>query len=561
MKISFLKILMLLFVLCLLIDIQVRGQTANPPNTIQRNTGFVRVDSNGDIRIQPRAGFGVAMPSTCAGAPLSLAGEARWCYDGGTGAMRISVNGGVYLNWTNPGSAAGTVSSVGLALPSSLFSITGSPVTTSGILTGSFVTQAANTVFAAPVAGGVPSFINLAASHIPNLATSKLTTGVLGVDRGGTGIGSGFLFGDLLTFGTGSFNRLPGNITAARQFLRSVGDGVFTTAPVWDQIVPADINGTMPVSKGGTGLTTLGAANTFLTVNNAGTSLLYKPLVAGSNITFSNSDSGLTISATGTLSGLFQAADGSSSAPAYSFTNETDLGFYRSGDNSLGVVGGNLSAVGTAAILNNESSIELREDWANRGNGGHLGWGFSGTGSASLVASVTNHPGILSLTTGAAAGNEYAIYLRPAPDSMLDTESLWDVTFIIRTQSADSNTKIGFGLTGNVTGYDTPANTAGFYIEKDAADTVFKGTYYRNSRTVAAASMATVATGTWYRFRIRHLGANVIGWSVNGGAETTTGTTPLSSFLMPFLKIETTLATAKTIELDYVAIVMTGLSR
>jgi hypothetical protein len=560
MKISFLKILMLLFVLCLLIDIQVRGQTANPPNTIQRNTGFVRVDSNGDIRIQPRAGFGVAMPSTCAGAPLSLAGEARWCYDGGTGAMRISVNGGVYLNWTNPGSAAGTVSSVGLALPSSLFSITGSPVTTSGILTGSFVTQAANTVFAAPVAGGVPSFINLAASHIPNLATSKLTTGVLGVDRGGTGIGSGFLFGDLLTFGTGSFNRLPGNITAARQFLRSVGDGVFTTAPVWDQIVPADINGTMPVSKGGTGLTTLGAANTFLTVNNAGTANLYKPLIAGSNITFSNSESGLTISATGTLSGLFQAADGSSSAPGYSFSSETTLGFYRPSAGNIGLTGGTLRAVGTSAILNNESSVTLQEDWLNRGNGGHLGWGFTGTGSATLISSVTNHPGIISLATGATAGNNYSMFLRSTPDAMIDPASFFDVTFIVRPQFSNNFTAIGFGLTSSVSSYTLPASVAGIYIEKDLSESGLTGRV-RATSTTSTPQLTTIAANTWYKFRIRRVDASTIGFSVNGGAEQLVTTNIPTNFLMPFLKIVTDEATAKTVEVDYVAVTITNISR
>jgi len=44
---------------------------------------------------------------------------------------------------------AGTVTSVGLALPTSVFDISGSPVTSSGTLTATFDNQSANTVFAA----------------------------------------------------------------------------------------------------------------------------------------------------------------------------------------------------------------------------------------------------------------------------------------------------------------------------------------------------------------------------------------------------------------------------
>ncbi len=269
-----------------------RGQTSNPPNTITRNTGYVRVDQNGDIRIQPRVGFGVAMPSTCTGAPVSQPGEARWCYDSATGAVRISTNGGVYLNWTNPGSAPGTVSSVNLALPASLFSITGSPVTTSGTLTGALNSQPANTVFAAPTTGGVPSFISLTPSHIPALDTSQLATGILPVARGGTGNGGAYTNGDLLYFGTTAFNRLPGNISATRKFLRTVGDGVFTTAPVWDTIANTDIVGTMAVSQGGTGLTSLGAANASLKVNAAGSGFSFGALSAGTNISITYDGSG-----------------------------------------------------------------------------------------------------------------------------------------------------------------------------------------------------------------------------------------------------------------------------
>jgi len=69
-------------------------------------------------------------------------------------------------------SSGGTVTSVALSLPVSVFSVSGSPVTSSGTLTGSFVNQSANTVFAGPTSGGsaTPAFRALVAADIPSLS-------------------------------------------------------------------------------------------------------------------------------------------------------------------------------------------------------------------------------------------------------------------------------------------------------------------------------------------------------------------------------------------------------
>lgn len=75
--------------------------------------------------------------------------------------------------WVN-GGASGQVTSVGLALPSSVFSISGSPVTSTGTLTGAFINQNANLVFAGPASGGaaVPAMRSLVALDLPNTAVS-----------------------------------------------------------------------------------------------------------------------------------------------------------------------------------------------------------------------------------------------------------------------------------------------------------------------------------------------------------------------------------------------------
>lgn len=79
---------------------------------------------------------------------------------------------------------SGTVTSVGLTLPS-IIAVTNSPVTTSGTLTGTLTTQAANAIFAGPSSGAAaaPTFRALTTTDIPSLsyvtsvgATAPITT-------------------------------------------------------------------------------------------------------------------------------------------------------------------------------------------------------------------------------------------------------------------------------------------------------------------------------------------------------------------------------------------------
>jgi len=70
--------------------------------------------------------------------------------------------------------STGTVTSVALSLPN-IFSVSGSPVTTSGTLTGTLASQTAATVFAAPNgSNGTPSFRALVAGDIPDLSSEYL---------------------------------------------------------------------------------------------------------------------------------------------------------------------------------------------------------------------------------------------------------------------------------------------------------------------------------------------------------------------------------------------------
>ena len=111
-------------------------------------------------------------------------------------------------------STSGTVTSVGLSLPS-ILSVSGSPVTSSGTLSASLANQNANLVFVGPASGSAaaPTFRTLVAADIPTLnqnttGTASNVTGTVAVANGGTGTTTGSITGTgALTFTAGGTNQ------------------------------------------------------------------------------------------------------------------------------------------------------------------------------------------------------------------------------------------------------------------------------------------------------------------------------------------------------------------
>lgn len=109
-----------------------------------------------------------------------------------TGQSMLLVSDGNNLTGIAFGnSGSGGVTSVGLALPAALFSVSGSPVTTTGTLTGSFVTTAANTFLAGPSSYKAAAAAPTVRAEVPDDAPNPSSWMRLSDDFFGSGTSSG----------------------------------------------------------------------------------------------------------------------------------------------------------------------------------------------------------------------------------------------------------------------------------------------------------------------------------------------------------------------------------
>lgn len=109
-------------------------------------------------------------------------------YDSSAGITKKYSISEADSRWSVGGGGEGTVTSVAMSVPSALLAVSGSPITESGTLALSLPTRAANLVFAGPASGSAatPVFRLLDPDDVPSLSTTKLTSGTLGIARGGT---------------------------------------------------------------------------------------------------------------------------------------------------------------------------------------------------------------------------------------------------------------------------------------------------------------------------------------------------------------------------------------
>ena len=205
--------------------------------------------------------------------------------NGSGGFSNVTIGSGVtFSGGTLSATGSGTVSSVGLSLPS-IFTVSGSPVTTSGTLTATLASETANTVFAAPNgSSGTPTFRSLVNA---DLANSSLTIGSTSISLGGTTTSLSGL--SALTW-AGSVSG-----TATLQASPVAGSAI--------SILP-NVAGIL-INTGGTGV----VSNTMLansTISGISLGSNLANLTAGANVTFSsgstyNGSTAITINASSTM--------------------------------------------------------------------------------------------------------------------------------------------------------------------------------------------------------------------------------------------------------------------
>lgn len=135
------------------------GVTSNAAGSgisLSGTTGAVTITNTGVL--SAIAGTGISVSGATGNVTFTNTGVTS--LTAGTGISLSASTGGVTVNNTG-------VTSVELSLPS-IFTVSGSPVTTTGTLTGTLASQSANTAFLAPNgSAGAPTFRALAYADLP----------------------------------------------------------------------------------------------------------------------------------------------------------------------------------------------------------------------------------------------------------------------------------------------------------------------------------------------------------------------------------------------------------
>lgn len=253
--------------------------------------------------------------------------------------------------WKNiPGSSygTGTVTSVGLSLPA-IFTVSGSPVTTTGTLTAVLASQTANYFFAAPNGlAGAPTFRAIVAADVPTLnqnttGTASNVTGIVAVANGGSGQATAQL----------AMNTFAGAVTSG-SYLRGNGTNV-----VMDTIQVADVP-TLNQNTTGTASNVTG----IVAVANGGTGTATPALVAGTNVSITGTWPNQTINSSnpgGTVTSVAASVPSFLSISGSPITSSGTLAITYSGT-ALPVANGGTGQTTASAAFNALSPITSTGD-------------------------------------------------------------------------------------------------------------------------------------------------------------------------------------------------------
>ena len=387
------------------------------------NGTTIAIANGGTGQTSTSAAFNALAPTTLTGGLIY--GNGTNTYSNlpiGTSSQILTVVGGL-PSWQNS-ATSGTVTSVALALPGSVFAISGSPVTSTGTLTGSFTNQNPNTFFSGPSSGGanLPTFRLITPTDVPTLnqnttgtaanitATSNSTlTTLSALSLPGTQV-------------TGNISGNAGNITATSNSTLTT----LTALSLPGSQVTGNISGN--------------AANITATTNNTLTSL--------PSLVLPTSQLSGTISLTTQVSGVLPSANGGTGV-----------------NNSFNLTIGGTSSINGTVTGSNSGDITLTAVGST-----------PNANAASLSGQVLNlqpasasFPGVVSTTTQSFAGNK--TFTGNTTSTNLTINGTAGSGFIqMNTQSATPTTPVGgIIMFADATNRWTTLNTNGFTATWDTS--------------------------------------------------------------------------------------------
>jgi hypothetical protein len=180
---------------------------------------------------------------------------------------------------------------------------------------------------------------------------------------------------------------------------------------------------------------------------------------------------------------------------------------------------------------------------------GEMGWGFT-NGTFNLVNPESGHPGTCRRASTAVAATVASVF--PGGGGATPThrfDQIDEQTWIIKPVTADTDYDLRFGWSSDFTSA-TASN--GVYFEKLAADTNWFGVS-RTSGSQTRTDLGVAFAASWFKLRMRRIDASTVGFSINGGSETTIAATipPGSNVLLFGFHIIPQSANARSVDVDW----------
>ncbi len=364
--------------------------------------------------------------------------------------------------WIDPDTQG--VTSVGLSLPSDLFTVTNSPVTGAGTLTGTLKTQVANTIWAGPTTGvdASPAFRTLVSADLPALTTGAFVL---------TGNGSGGFTNTDLTYSTPTLTTPDGfNISSAGSIALTAG-GTAKSISI------------LPSTTGGVGIGVAGS--TGQRIKEYGASVTTTPVEA----------TWWTSAAAGLYGGFSEG----------STAGVSDWVFGHSSDSAQGTVIFPKKSRGTLAaptiVANGDSSLLILGGFFD-GTGFRNTAGIAFTTDGTIVAG-TNVPTSITFATGEGLSRATGMTLKPSGSLRLGVSNrnspAWatDGIFLATTTGrtiTDSNSGTGTVASAVFNSFAVPTINA---LSASVVYTNLANVYIAGDVATAGNASATNSYGLW----------------------------------------------------------------